>query len=74
MDTVILLASLAFSPPGQAPNMTPAEPRPVEVAELCFSSGERTSGMNKMCFYDCASGQIAITVKATELCPLSVNN
>jgi len=38
----------------------------------CFLNGERTSGMNKICFYDCISGKAAITIKSTQLCPLSI--
>lgn len=74
METIVLLASVVLSPQAETPNITPIEPRPVEMAELCFSSGEQESGLNKMCFYDCASGRIAITVKITELCPLSIDN
>lgn len=40
--------------------------------ELCFGSGEKASGSNKICYYNCPSGQAAITVKGFELCPLSI--
>ncbi len=40
--------------------------------ELCFKSGERDAGMNKICYYSCPSGDAAITVKSTKLCPLSI--
>ena len=44
-----------------------------EVAEMtCFLSGEKVSGMNKICFYDCAGSEAAITVKSYELCPLTI--
>jgi hypothetical protein len=39
----------------------------------CFKTGERTSGMNKICYYDCLGSEAAITIKSTELCPLSIN-
>lgn len=42
-------------------------------AQACFLSGEDTSGMNKICYYDCVSGKRAITVRATQLCPLSLS-
>ena len=45
-----------------------------QVAGTCFSSGEQISGMNKICFYDCASGGKAITIKAHKLCPLSIRD
>jgi len=40
--------------------------------ETCFLSGERTSGMNKICYYNCVSGVAAITIRATQLCPLRI--
>ena len=44
-----------------------------EVAEItCFLSGEKTSGMNKICFYDCLGSEAAITIKNYELCPLTI--
>ena len=46
-----------------------------ELASVtCFLQGETTSGMNKICFYDCLGSAYAITIGATDLCPLSVNN
>ena len=33
------------------------------VAEmLCLKTGEKTSGLNKICFYNCAGSEAAITV------------
>lgn len=43
------------------------------VAVTCFKSGERISGMNKICYYDCLGSEAAITIKSHELCPLSIN-
>jgi hypothetical protein len=40
----------------------------------CFKTGEKTSGMNKICFYDCLGSEAAITVSAVELCPLSIKH
>lgn len=42
-------------------------------AALCFFKGERVSGMNKICFYDCLGSTTAINVKSYELCPLNIN-
>jgi hypothetical protein len=42
------------------------------VKETCFFQSERVDGMNKLCFYSCASGSAAITIGATSLCPLSI--
>lgn len=41
-------------------------------ASACFLTGERTTGMNKICYYDCIDGTRAITVRSTTLCPLSL--
>lgn len=43
------------------------------AAVTCFSKGERTSGFNKICFYDCLGSTAAITISAVELCPLTIN-
>ena len=45
----------------------------VEIAVVCFKTGEKTSGMNKICFYDCLGSAAAITIGATQLCPLTIN-
>lgn len=45
---------------------------PMNASAACFYSHERTSGMNKICYYDCVDGQRAITISAVELCPLSL--
>ena len=44
------------------------------AAVTCFLEGEQISGLNKICLYDCVGSGFAITVKATDLCPLTVNN
>jgi len=43
-------------------------------ASTCFYKGERVSGLNKICYYDCAGGTAAITVKSYELCPLTIQD
>lgn len=42
------------------------------ATETCFFKSEQTSGLNKICFYDCPSGAASITVKSTQLCPLNI--
>ncbi len=42
------------------------------AAVLCFKTGERISGLNKICFYDCLGSAAAITIKSFELCPLTI--
>lgn len=46
---------------------------PLEVAAMCFKQGEQRSGQNKICYYRCLSGTVAITIPALELCPLSID-
>ena len=40
--------------------------------ETCFLKGEREAGMNRICYYDCVSGDAAITIKSTQLCPVTI--
>jgi hypothetical protein len=41
-------------------------------AGTCFYKSEKDSGTNKICFYSCAGGDAAITVKGYQLCPLTI--
>jgi len=40
----------------------------------CSNIGERESGMNKICYYDCMSGEAAITIDSYKICPISIND
>ena len=44
-----------------------------ETFGMCFKKGERVSGLNKICTYTCTSGDKSITIKSTQLCPLSID-
>ena len=46
--------------------------QPTQSGELCFNSGSQVSGMNRICFYNCVTGTVAITIGAVELCPMSI--
>jgi hypothetical protein len=74
MRSIALIASAALlslaAPRAQTP--APTE-KPIKVALMCFKTGEQVSGMNKICFYNCAGSDAAITVSAAQLCPLSIN-
>jgi hypothetical protein len=39
------------------------------ILTACFLVGERVSGWNRICYYDCLSGTVAVTVDAMEFCP-----
>lgn len=75
---VVTLAAVISAPAGSntTANLTPqafldwASP---PQAVVCHLQGERVSGMNKICYYDCLGSEVAITVKATDLCPLTIN-
>jgi len=58
--SLILLLSMAF------PSMV------ANSAVTCFKSGEQTSGMNKICYYNCMGSTAAITISAVKLCPLTI--
>ena len=36
-----------------------------------FLTGERTGGMNKICYYDVLGSTYTLNISAVELCPLS---
>ena len=42
------------------------------TSTTCFSTGEYTKGMNKVCQYSCVGSAHAITVGAAQMCPVSV--
>ena len=48
--------------------------RNIQKVTTCFYKGERTSGMNKICYYDCLGSEAAITISSVSLCPMSINN
>jgi hypothetical protein len=68
---LLLLAASTFQTAAQE-NQT----RRTRVAQLtgmtCFLTGEQMSGMNKICYYDCAGSSAAITVSSVSLCPLTI--
>ena len=41
-------------------------------AITCFLTGEQRSGLYKICYYNCVGSTVAITIKATKLCPLTI--
>lgn len=71
MSYLALIAVLAISQGNQ--HVTHMSAKPLRVAVVCFKSGETTSGMNKICYYNCLGSEAAITVGAAELCPLQIN-
>jgi hypothetical protein len=38
----------------------------------CFKKSESTTGTNKICIYNCMGSDVAVNVKSTRLCPMSI--
>ncbi len=53
-----ILASAAF---GQENSLAKPLGKSIRVAMLCFKTGERVSGLNRICYYDCLGSEAAIT-------------
>ena len=45
-----------------------------KTQEVCFFSYEQEAGLNKICFYDCISGTVAITIKSFRFCPFTIQH
>lgn len=41
-------------------------------AGTAYLTGEKTTGMTKQCFYDYLGSEYTRTIRATELCPLTI--
>jgi hypothetical protein len=42
------------------------------AAETCYHKSDEVQGLNRICYYSCPSGEAAITIKAAQVCPLSI--
>ena len=62
-----LAAQLLAGRPNPAPSYGGAA-----IGGPAFYKGEQTQGFNKICFYDRVGSPVAITIAATDLCPLSL--
>jgi hypothetical protein len=40
--------------------------------ETCLFKSDEVSGLNRLCRYTCPSGDYSKTIKAVEICPLSI--
>lgn len=38
----------------------------------CMLASQSTSGMNKTCVYRCPEGAKSITIKSTDICPVTI--
>ncbi len=64
-------AARAGEGPGDGTRATAADPRAVQLAVRCFSTGaSRVIGIDRICYYRCSITAItSIAVRATDLCP-----
>ena len=46
---------------------------PTSNSTSCFKSSETTSGLSKICYYNCGGTTRALNVNSTQLCPLNAN-
>lgn len=70
METLFALALMMSPEQGEHPHSSAPK---TQLAMMCFLQGEQQSGMNKICYYDCAGSGAAITIKGYQLCPMSIN-
>ena len=67
---MIVLALAAFTASASAAAAQPPDlAKPIRVALFCTKSSQQTSGLTKICYYDCAGTEGAITVKTYDTCP-----
>lgn len=73
-QSAVSLCALSINAPAFAPMQTPRAPSSPRGGQMtCFARGEETSGMNKICYYDCLGSARAVTQSAVSLCPLTIN-
>jgi hypothetical protein len=53
-------------------SVTAPTPAPQPTLTTAFKTGERTTGMTKLCFYNGLSSEDVKTIKSVGLCPLSI--
>ena len=68
-----LVLGLTYEAPGKSSDMKISLATPLAHATTCFKSSEYTSGMNKICIYNCLGSDAAITISSVSLCPLTIN-
>jgi hypothetical protein len=70
---VLFAGSIAAEDQSGSARFDIAKVRPaVRQGATCFKKGEVTSGMNKICYYDCLGSEAAITISSVSLCPLNI--
>ncbi len=62
--------SIQYSNPPATNQPAPAPPKSAYIT--AFHTGERTSGMTKICYYEFGGSQYTKTISSVALCPLSI--
>jgi hypothetical protein len=68
MRIALVLAAFTVSAPAIAEESQHAA-KPPRMALICKKFSERTSGLTRICYYDCGGSEGAITAKTYEPCP-----
>jgi len=68
MRIVLVLAALAVSVPAIAEE-SPRPARPSRTSLICKKSSEQTSGLTRICYYDCRGSEGAMKARTYEPCP-----
>ena len=68
MRIVFALAVLAASSSAFSKQL-PLTGEPYRLHFLCNNSGEKISGLTKICYYSCAKSEGAMTTRTYEACP-----
>lgn len=68
MTIVLALAIVAVSTSAIAQE-APRTEKPSRIAIFCTNSGQQVSGLTKVCYYNCAGRERAMTTKGYESCP-----
>ena len=67
---MIILALTVFAMSASAiTDEPPPDEKPFRVSVLCTKSSQKTSGLTKICYYDCGGTEGAMTAKTFEPCP-----
>ena len=65
---MIVLALAAFAVSASATEAASGA-KPIKVAVFCTKSSQQSSGLTKICYYDCAGREGAVKVKVYDACP-----
>ena len=69
MRIVLALAVLAALASSALAGPSPLTGQPFRLPLLCNKSGEKISGLTKICYYSCAKSEGAKTAATYEACP-----